>query len=233
MSEAEAAASEAFAERMLQVLNDAASALMVSIGHQTGLFDVMASLPPATSDRIASFSRSGRQRRPRRDEGLTRRTARGGDVAGDIDHPRPAPLNARTGRPDHVSMAEPAAQRTEVVAAADRGSRQRRRHPRVAVAGKVRLVADTPEGLVTLSGTLADLSLSGCAMRVYAPLEPGREARLELSIDGRQVWVSGTLVWTRTRDRAWVVGVRFEKLRPEKQSVLMRVIADRRRLLAI
>lgn len=46
--------SEAFAERMLDVINDGALALMTSIGHRTGLFDVMAGLPPSTSGGIAS-----------------------------------------------------------------------------------------------------------------------------------------------------------------------------------
>ena len=45
--------SEQFANQLLDTLNKAAVALMTSIGHQTGLFDTMASLPPATSDRIA------------------------------------------------------------------------------------------------------------------------------------------------------------------------------------
>ncbi|MGH7286677.1 MAG: transcriptional regulator, partial [Myxococcota bacterium] len=44
----------AFAQRMMDTLNDAFLALMVSIGHQTGLFDVMSGLPPATSEGIAS-----------------------------------------------------------------------------------------------------------------------------------------------------------------------------------
>ena len=44
---------EAFAEQMLGVLNDAMLALMTSIGHQTGLFDTMADLPPSTSEEIA------------------------------------------------------------------------------------------------------------------------------------------------------------------------------------
>ena len=43
-----------FARRMNRMLNEAALALMVSVGHRTGLFDVMASLPPATSKAIAS-----------------------------------------------------------------------------------------------------------------------------------------------------------------------------------
>ncbi len=45
---------EAFAERMVDVLNSGAIALMTSIGHRTGLFDAMAGLPPSTSEQIAS-----------------------------------------------------------------------------------------------------------------------------------------------------------------------------------
>src|SRR5215203_6380676 len=48
------AKAEAFAERMVGVLNEGSIALMTSIGHRTGLFDVMAGLPPSTSEQIAS-----------------------------------------------------------------------------------------------------------------------------------------------------------------------------------
>lgn len=44
---------EAFAERMLDVLNSAALSLMISIGHKTHLFDSMSELPPSTSEQIA------------------------------------------------------------------------------------------------------------------------------------------------------------------------------------
>ena len=47
------AKAEAFAERMLDVLNSGAIALMTSIGHRTGLFDTMANMPPSTSEQIA------------------------------------------------------------------------------------------------------------------------------------------------------------------------------------
>jgi SAM-dependent methyltransferase len=48
------ARSDAFARRMMDVLNGAGIALMTSIGHQVGLFDTMAALPPATSQEIAA-----------------------------------------------------------------------------------------------------------------------------------------------------------------------------------
>jgi 2-polyprenyl-3-methyl-5-hydroxy-6-metoxy-1,4-benzoquinol methylase len=44
---------EAFANELLATLNRGALCLMVSIGHQIGLFDVMSSLPPSTSAEIA------------------------------------------------------------------------------------------------------------------------------------------------------------------------------------
>lgn len=44
---------KSFADRMMTVLNDGALALMISLGHRTGLFDAMAELPPSTSQQIA------------------------------------------------------------------------------------------------------------------------------------------------------------------------------------
>lgn len=47
------AATQQFAERCIGVINDAATALFISIGHQTGLLDTLAKLPPCTSVEIA------------------------------------------------------------------------------------------------------------------------------------------------------------------------------------
>ncbi|MGB3404091.1 MAG: class I SAM-dependent methyltransferase [Microcoleaceae cyanobacterium] len=44
---------ELFAEKMLDVINYGSLALMTSIGHRTGIFDTMATLPAATSEEIA------------------------------------------------------------------------------------------------------------------------------------------------------------------------------------
>ena len=44
---------DAFQKRMMALVNDAGLALSVSIGHRTGLYDAMASLPPSTSMEIA------------------------------------------------------------------------------------------------------------------------------------------------------------------------------------
>ncbi|MDX1434669.1 MAG: class I SAM-dependent methyltransferase, partial [Gammaproteobacteria bacterium] len=45
---------EAFLERVAGIIDAGAQSVMISIGHRTGLFDVMAGLPPATSAEIAA-----------------------------------------------------------------------------------------------------------------------------------------------------------------------------------
>ena len=47
---------DVFADQLLDMLNQGAMALMVSIGHRTGLFDALAELPPASSQQIASHA---------------------------------------------------------------------------------------------------------------------------------------------------------------------------------
>ena len=51
------AQAEAFADRMVEALNFATLALMISVGHRTRLFDVMARIDPATSEQIARAAR--------------------------------------------------------------------------------------------------------------------------------------------------------------------------------
>jgi Rv2258c-like winged HTH domain len=53
----DAAKAEAFTGQMVTVLNHAFLALLTSIGHQTHLFETMASLPPAASPQIAEAAR--------------------------------------------------------------------------------------------------------------------------------------------------------------------------------
>ena len=48
---------EAFAGRIVTALNDGALCLMMSIGHRTGLFDVLRVAPPATSEELAKMAK--------------------------------------------------------------------------------------------------------------------------------------------------------------------------------
>lgn len=47
---------DAFAEQLLTIFNGGALSLMISIGHRTRLFDVLATLPPSTSQQIADVA---------------------------------------------------------------------------------------------------------------------------------------------------------------------------------
>jgi len=49
----DARAAEEFGNRVVGIVNDAAVAMLLSIGHQTGLFDALADLPAATSTQLA------------------------------------------------------------------------------------------------------------------------------------------------------------------------------------
>ena len=44
----------AFADRLVGTLGEASLALMMSLGHRARLFDTLAAIPPATSERIAA-----------------------------------------------------------------------------------------------------------------------------------------------------------------------------------
>src|SRR4029078_4573680 len=51
---ADTAKAQAFAERLLTILNDGALCLMISIGHRTGLLDAMRDAAPSSSAEIAA-----------------------------------------------------------------------------------------------------------------------------------------------------------------------------------
>jgi SAM-dependent methyltransferase len=48
---------EAFAERLVELLNAGSLTLMISIGHRTGLFDVLAELPPVSAAQLAEAAK--------------------------------------------------------------------------------------------------------------------------------------------------------------------------------
>jgi SAM-dependent methyltransferase len=90
----DAARRDAFAERLLGILNGGALSLMISIGHRSGLFDVMGRASFATSEAIADSS------------GLQERYVRewlGAMVAGGIVEYEPAERSYRL-PPEHAAL---------------------------------------------------------------------------------------------------------------------------------
>jgi 2-polyprenyl-3-methyl-5-hydroxy-6-metoxy-1,4-benzoquinol methylase len=53
-TELDSTRTQAFAEQALNIVNGGFLSLMLSIGHRTGLFDVLATMPPSTSEQIAT-----------------------------------------------------------------------------------------------------------------------------------------------------------------------------------
>lgn len=53
LNELDQKAAEAFAQKLTDIINGGAIAIMISVGHRTSLFDVLAELPPSTSEEIA------------------------------------------------------------------------------------------------------------------------------------------------------------------------------------
>lgn len=47
---------DAFGNQLIQILDHGGAALMISLGHESGLFDAMATMPPATSFEIADHA---------------------------------------------------------------------------------------------------------------------------------------------------------------------------------
>ena len=97
---------EAFAEKMIDILNNGALALMSSIGHRTQLFDVMSGLPPSTSEQIAMAARL-KERYVREWLGAM---VTGGIVEYDPDHgtyrlpPEHAASLIRAAAPDNIAV---------------------------------------------------------------------------------------------------------------------------------
>lgn len=90
----ESQTAEAAAERTLGILNDGAICVLASIGHQVGLFDVLAGLPAATSVQVADAAGL--------DERYVREWLGGMTTAGFVEY-RPTDRTYRL-RPDHAPV---------------------------------------------------------------------------------------------------------------------------------
>ena len=76
-----------FGDRTLQVLNDGMLTLLISLGHQSRLFDTMAELDPATSEQIAEAAGL--------EERYVREWLAGMTVGGIVEyHPEPSDLRS-------------------------------------------------------------------------------------------------------------------------------------------
>src|SRR5260370_936829 len=110
--------------------------------------------------------------------------------------------------------------------------RPRRRQQRVPLGGSVRLLIDTPDGLVTATGHIVDLSEGGCAIRVHRPIDSNLAGRVNVEVGGRALGLPVLTRWARADARGWTVGCQFDRPTPEKQHAVRALILERRRLTA-
>ena len=110
--------------------------------------------------------------------------------------------------------------------------RSRRRYSRIEVAGTVRVLIDTPNGLVTTNGQIIDMSEGGCALRLYRPVDSHVAGRVNVELAGRAIWLPIYTCWVRSDARGWTVGCEFDRPTPEKVLVIRKLMVERRRLTA-
>jgi hypothetical protein len=109
---------------------------------------------------------------------------------------------------------------------------QRRREERLRLGGEVRLLVDTPSGLVTTAGQVLDLSTGGCALRLHRPVDTKLVGRVNMAIAGEALWLPIITRWVRTDSRGWTVGCQFDRPTEEKQRAIRMLLLNRHKLIA-
>jgi len=106
---------------------------------------------------------------------------------------------------------------------------RRRQYERVPFNGQVRLMLETHAGLVTLAGNIIDISLGGCAVRVYQPVQAHCAGRVQLELGKQGIWLPIVTRWARRDPRGWTIGMEFDRPTEEKLSAVARLIDHRTR----
>jgi PilZ domain len=73
--------------------------------------------------------------------------------------------------------------------------RPRRKQKRVQLCGSVRLLLDTPDGLVMTDGQIIDLSEGGCAIHLHRPIGPNLAGRVHVKLAGRTLGLPVLTRW--------------------------------------
>jgi PilZ domain len=105
------------------------------------------------------------------------------------------------------------------------------RQPRP-VGGVVRLLLDTPDGLITTIGQILDVSEEGCALRTHRPVEAHVAGRVSVQVGGKATWLPIRTRWSRPDSRGWTIGCEFDRPTPEKQHAIRALLKQRQRLRA-
>jgi hypothetical protein len=111
-------------------------------------------------------------------------------------------------------------------------SPSRRSQKRTRLAGNIRLLVDTPSGLVTLSGQIIDLSEGGCALRLHRRVDSELVGRVHVEVARTALWLPVVIRWAREQSPGWIVGCEFDRPTEEKQRAIRALLLERRRMTA-
>jgi len=99
----------------------------------------------------------------------------------------------------------------------------------VQIGGSVRLLVDTPDGLLTTHGQLMDLSEGGFAVFLTRPMDAQHAGRVNLEIAGKALWLPMVTRWVRPESGGWTVGCEFDRPTPEKRQAIRSLLRERER----
>jgi hypothetical protein len=111
-----------------------------------------------------------------------------------------------------------------------RGPREPVTEPRRPIHGSVRVLVDTPEGLVGAAGQVVELSEGGCTIRVRRRFDPEFRGRVNIDVAGKALWLPVIIRSAREDHDGWTVVCDFDRPTPEKLEALRSLLAARRRI---
>ena len=90
-----------------------------------------------------------------------------------------------------------------------------------------RLFVHEPSGRATFATEVLDVSVLGCELRVYTPLDTGRAARLGIEVHSTTLWVPVLIRRVRRTTHGWTVTCVFDRPSPSDQRSIYALMAWR------
>jgi hypothetical protein len=84
----------------------------------------------------------------------------------------------------------------------------------------VRLLVDTPDGLLTTYGQLVELSEAGFFVHMRRAMDTHHAGRVSFTVRGEPLWLPMVTRWVREDAAGWTVGCEFDRPTPEKQQAI-------------
>lgn len=88
-----------------------------------------------------------------------------------------------------------------------------------------RLVVCEPSGRATLAAEVLEVSVVGCELRVYSPLEKNRAARLGIEVRNATLWAPVVFRSVRRTAHGWTVSCAFDRPSPTDQRSIYALMA--------